>query len=303
MFKAVLPPALLKQLDLPSAKWLKKGSFVDERLRWRHTDLLYSIPLTGRETLIYVLWEKQSRVDPLMPLRLLIYMARIWDYWLRDEEARRKKAGDHSAVTHVPPILPVVLYQGPNKWNATTEFLDVIDLPGEILGGVREYMPSFRFVLDDLSENSDKALRLREIGNLGKLCLLLLKHARDERDALLQYLGTIVDLVNSLDNDRDRVLAFSYILEVTEVTPRDVTSALGPDLRREAKEAAVTGAEMLRLEGERRVLLRLLRKKFSPLSPDTEERVASGSAQDLVSWTDRVMGATSLEAVFATEAE
>ncbi len=61
--RCVLPPELLADLDLASLT-LESGSFVDEALRERHTDLLYSLELDGRSARIYVLFEHQSSVDP-----------------------------------------------------------------------------------------------------------------------------------------------------------------------------------------------------------------------------------------------
>jgi predicted transposase YdaD len=45
-------------LDLESLR-LMPGSFVDDELRSRHTDLLFSVTFRGRPALIYVLFEHQ----------------------------------------------------------------------------------------------------------------------------------------------------------------------------------------------------------------------------------------------------
>jgi predicted transposase YdaD len=151
-FKALLPPALVAELDLSTARLLP-GSFVDPDLAERHSDLLYSVEVAETETLIYVLFEHQSSVDRLMALRLLIYMSRAWDRWLRD----------HPGAERVPAILPLVLYQGPSAWSAATEFAALIDLPPGLFASVSEFLPSFRFLLDDLSQQDDAALRQRPV--------------------------------------------------------------------------------------------------------------------------------------------
>jgi uncharacterized protein DUF4351 len=53
-----------------------------------------------------------------------------------------------------------------------------------------------------------------------------------------------------------------------------------------------------RQEGEARVVLRLLRLKFGPLEPETEERVRSADADRLLEWGERVLTAQSLQDVF-----
>ena len=68
--RAVLPPGLTARLDLGRLA-PAPGSFVDESLRWRHSDQLFTAPLDGRDAFIYVLIEHQSSDDPLMAYRML----------------------------------------------------------------------------------------------------------------------------------------------------------------------------------------------------------------------------------------
>jgi predicted transposase/invertase (TIGR01784 family) len=70
--RAVLPPGLAGRLDLGRLTRVP-GSFVDEALRWRHSDLLFAAPLDGRDAFVYVLVEHQSSADPLMAFRMLRY--------------------------------------------------------------------------------------------------------------------------------------------------------------------------------------------------------------------------------------
>lgn len=63
----VLPSALLARMDLAQLS-LEAGSFVDDSLRERHTDLLYSVPLDDRPARVYILFEHQSSDDAWMRL-------------------------------------------------------------------------------------------------------------------------------------------------------------------------------------------------------------------------------------------
>jgi predicted transposase/invertase (TIGR01784 family) len=76
--RAVLPPEVAARLDLARLARVP-GSFVDETLKWRHSDLLFTAPAEGRDALVYVLVEHQSSSDPLMALRMLRYITRVWD--------------------------------------------------------------------------------------------------------------------------------------------------------------------------------------------------------------------------------
>ena len=97
--RAVLPPALVERLDLDRLA-LAEGSFVDRDLQGSQEDRLFSIPCGSALALVYVLFEHQSTVDPLMPLRLLEYMVRIW---------QRHVSERGGSALPLPVIIPVVL--------------------------------------------------------------------------------------------------------------------------------------------------------------------------------------------------
>jgi predicted transposase YdaD len=63
-----LPPDIASRIDFSSLR-PEKGSFVDEHLKGRTTDLLYSARLAGREAFIYLLWEHKSEPERLAPLQ------------------------------------------------------------------------------------------------------------------------------------------------------------------------------------------------------------------------------------------
>ena len=73
--RAVLPADLAARLDLGKLVPVP-GSFVDETLKWRHTDLLFTAPLDGRDAFVYLLIEHQSSDDPLMAFRVMRYVVR-----------------------------------------------------------------------------------------------------------------------------------------------------------------------------------------------------------------------------------
>jgi predicted transposase/invertase (TIGR01784 family) len=118
--RAVLPPALTARLDLDQLTRVP-ASFVDEALKWRHSDLLFTAPLDGRDAFVYVLVEHQSSDDPLMAFRILRYVTRIWDHYLRD----------HPRARQLPTVIPLVVHHGRSQWANPVQLLELIDLdPG-----------------------------------------------------------------------------------------------------------------------------------------------------------------------------
>ena len=62
--------------------------------------------------------------------------------------------------------------------------------------------------------------------------------------------------------------------------------------------ATEKGVEKGILIGEAKTLLRLLNRRFGPISPEVAERVKNASEAELELWTDRVLDVESLEDIF-----
>ena len=69
-------------------------------------------------------------------------------------------------------------------------------------------------------------------------------------------------------------------------------------IQRARDEGIEQGMERGRVEGERAVLERLLRRRFGELPPETAERLGRASAADLETWAENVLGAERLADVF-----
>jgi predicted transposase YdaD len=181
-FRKFLAPGVVALLDVDKAT-LQNVSFIDEQLQSREADLLYEVPWTRDDdaeperppAMLYLLFEHQSTVDPLMPRRLLTYMDRIWDRFV----------DDHPGATRLPAILPLVLYHGAREWTAATRFGQLIDLPDAARPLVEPYLPMFEMILQDIPRMPDDQLTGSTFDAVARI---LLKHGRSERltEVLLQ---------------------------------------------------------------------------------------------------------------------
>lgn len=81
--RAILPAELSARVDWSSLR-LVPGSYVDAELSDLRSDVLFAATLGDQEILFYVLLEHQSTAPDWMPLKLLGYMVRIWEDYLRD---------------------------------------------------------------------------------------------------------------------------------------------------------------------------------------------------------------------------
>lgn len=69
-------------------------------------------------------------------------------------------------------------------------------------------------------------------------------------------------------------------------------------IQRAHDEGMRQGMRLGRVDGERMVLERLLRRRFGPLSPAVAERLHNASASDLEAWADNVLDARAMDDVF-----
>ena len=303
VFQAVLPPALLGQLDLSAAE-LQESLFTDDELKERRADLLFRVPFKdGGEVYLLILLEHQSSVDPTMPARMLVYAGRAIDRILQ----RDRTPGV------IPAVIPVVIYHGSSPWSAPTTLTDLYQLPGPSGAALAGIVPSLRLLIDDLSQVADDDLRQRPGPVLGRCALIVMRHAQDLLTAkdpatvLRSLAQSLRDLLQQVRDRTGRTVVFRYILEITELELAEGERILVEAMPEPVKEDVVTMADQLRaqgrqegrLEGERRLVLRQLRKRFGALTPEQEQRVTQGTEQQLEVWADRVLSASSLDEVFA----
>jgi len=136
--QAHLPSKLVRHMDWTSLSLLS-GSFIDPEFAATSSDLLFTAKIDGHPAFLYILFEHQNQEDSLIGLRLLTYMVRIWNDYLRA----------NPGATKLPAILPLVLAQDNKPWKSSTRFADLIDIP-EGAGEMKKHIPDFEFQLVEL---------------------------------------------------------------------------------------------------------------------------------------------------------
>jgi predicted transposase YdaD len=295
--RAVLPPGLAARFDLGRLTPVP-ASFVDEALKWRYSDLLFTAPLDARDAYVYLLVEHQSSDDPLMAFRMLRYVTRIWDRHLRD----------HPRARQLPAVVPLVVHHGRGRWTSPVQLLDLIDLDPAATQAAQGYLPRFEFLLDDLSSIGGAQLLDRKLTPSALITLLLLKIAVGNPHLPAELRPWAAQLRAILDQPGggETFIAILSYIELVSETPaselRDLAASLGPD----AEEAYVTTAEMLRAEGEARgraeeraeALVEVLTVKFGPLPESVPKTVRAASIDQMRAWTARAVTAETLDQVF-----
>jgi len=205
----------------------------------------------------------------------------------------------------LPAIIPLVVHHSPTGWTAPVAFEDLLDADRELLDALGPHVPRFRFLLDDLSVQSDAALRSRrKMTPGGRVAILSLKHGRAPIAVRIRVLSPDGRAPAARD-----VLAIvlRYILETSQAEPAKLRGLLARQVGRKEAEEMLTTAERLRREGaaegeargeargKRDALLLLLRQRFGRLPAAAVASVGRADAAELDTWFGRVLTASSLD--------
>ena len=294
-----LPPEIAIRLtdDLPV---LMPGSFVDPNMGESHTDRLFRARLRGGgEVLIYVLIEHKSSRDPRVGFQLLKYMVRIWEAVDRDANGQGR----------LPPIVPLVLYHGTQRWDSPGRFSDMVEAD-EVL---RPYLLDFPFTVTDLGRIPDAAISDEALLRLG---LLLLKHVYLETDprllldedgaaalrADLDFFRTAFRYLMTTQGSLDRSVMLDLVARVFPGEEEAMVSKFAEELLSEGKrlgwvEGVAKGRAEGVVEGEAKVLLTQLRCRFGAVSDPCRQAVLSANADQLEAWCQAIFQAESPEAL------
>ena len=279
---------MVAQLDLSSLE-ATKDSFVAPKRQAHYSDLVFRVRLrSGRPAFLYLLFEHKSRPDRFARLQLLRYTMALGDDWHRD----------HPRAL-LPPVFPVLLYHGKTRWKLSTRFSDLVACPEEL----RPYLPDFVHHLCDLWAYSDEELRGEAILRAG---LLALKHVFDPDVGV--RLPEIVGLLREVARSPTGLAALEAVLRyltsatdaVDEPALRQALNEAFPafggtimptlmeqwtkrahqrGLEQGIEQGIQRGIQQGQTEGEAALLLRLLERRFGPLSPRHRARIGRLNAR------------------------
>ncbi len=293
VFRSQLPADMVARADWSTLR-MEPASFVDEELRERHCDLLYSVAVADRTILLYLLFEHQSGVDPLMPFRVLRYVVRIWDRWLDLEKNKGARA--------LPAVVPLVLYHGAEPWSAATEVEEIIDLDPGLRASWRAYLPRLRFMLDDLARASEEEIRARRpMTAMARVAAAALKVLRggEPIDFLKRWIPLVQQLSKEPGGLRDLDTLMYYVHGVCKYAQQEeVVGFMQENLDKEGRDVIVTSADAYRAEGreEGRVqeaahaILAVFEARDMAVPDDVRRRIeASEDPEELAGWLRRAV--------------
>lgn len=280
------------------------ASYVTDDLRSRHDDVVWRVRWGEQWLYVYLLLEFQSTIDRHMAVRMLAYVALLYQDLLRQDPTLAHRS--------LPPVLPIVLYNGEARWTAPRDIEELIE---RVPGGLEAYRPSLRYLLLDEGEllGGDTPAP-PEVENLAQ-ALFRLEHSRDERD-MLAVLGRLVAWLQAPEQASLRRAFVTWLKRVylrrghiPESDARvldqtheleEVQDMLAERVERWYERWKDEGKREGKLEGEAGLLLWQIEQKFgSAAAARHGERVRAADEATLKQWSAQILTARTADEVFA----
>ncbi len=276
------------------------GSYVSDDLREREDDAVWRVRLADEWLYVYLLLEFQSKVDRFMAVRMMTNLGLLYQDLVRSKGL--------TASGKLPPVLPVVLYNGDARWNAAENIGELVE---SIPGGLARYRPSLTYLLLD-----EGALMERGAESTRNLvtALFRLEKSRDKGDIL----SVVENLIEWLSQPGQAELrrAFSVWMNRVMTPPEDgldlelegakeatdMLSKRMEEWRQEAREQGLReGREEGREEGARNgmslLLVKMMETRFGEVSPSVVEKIGTLGSATLSEMAERILVAGSVAEV------
>ena len=323
LLRGFVQEAWVKQLDFSTLEKVG-GSYATDDIRDREDDILWRVRW-GKEWLyVYIILEFQATIDFFMSLRNMVYAGLLYQDLIKSKTIKGNQK--------LPPIFPVVLYNGLKRWDAAK---DVADLILTVPGGLEQYRPQMRYLLLDIGSYTNDTLA--PLHNLAA-ALFRLENSRTQQDfrivlkELIEWLKApeqtslrrafTVWMRRVLLPKRLSVKEIPNLSELHEVNAMLETEEINwarewhKEARQEAQqEGRLEGLQEglqkglqkglqeglqkgRRKEGASSMLSRLLQKRFQDVPDWAHKKIAKADLPTLEAWGLRVLDAKSLGDVF-----
>jgi len=297
LLKHFVPETWVKQLDYSSLERVNT-KFHSENLTRREGDIIYRVQSFDSGSIyIYLLLEFQSQTDYWMAVRVNAYVSLLYQQLTKESRVTKE--------TGLPPVFPVVLYNGDKPWNCPQDLLSLIAVPDH--SALRAWQPNiFYYLIEErlhpIEKGDSLAGLLFEMGNCADPRQL--SHViqrldnlvyRPEDAALRRAFGEIVKVF--LSNKKGYALQINNINDLTEI--HNMLSK-----RLEQWEASIfekgieQGIDKGFEQGESSLLHRQLTHRFGPLPQWAEDKLATADSTTLEKWGLACLDADSLDDVF-----
>jgi Putative transposase, YhgA-like len=290
----ILEPALAEMLDFSRAR-RENRSFIPADLRKQESDLIFLVPLRGtrrQQVWVYLLLEHQSKPDPLMGLRLYLYMGQMWNEQARGWEDRRTPL----ARRRLRPVIPLVYYTGKKRWSTPIGLTRLMTLPAAL----ERFVPQWETLFLNLRATPPESLT--QLATAVGWALRVVQAERAPRREIEQVLREAMAGIEGLTAEQAvqwlRVAWFLLLLVVNRREESGLAELLLAEARqskfREREVVTRMGRSILEqaeARGEARAkrdsLALVLAARFGALPATVEAALSAAGPERLDGWIER----------------
>jgi hypothetical protein len=285
------------QLDFSTLETVK-DSFVSDDWRERHDDIIWRVRWGKKWLYVYLLIEFQSTIDDFMAVRIMVYIGLLYQYLI---ETQKLKATDK-----LPPVLPLVIYNGSKRWEAAKDISELIE---EVPRGLKKYRPHLRYLLIDEGAYGESQLTPLMKNLVAAIIRLENTRTRDNEKevalAIKEVLVLLMDLLKDCELAPLRRDIVTWLLRV--LLPKNVPNIPIPEvaelqemntmlyetIQNWYKDAEVRG----KVEGKAELVIELLETKFGVLPVSTRATIDHFDSETLSKCSQRLFTAKTVQEV------
>ncbi len=312
LLRSQLPPALAAAIQWSTLRRIE-GTFVDEALRDRITDLLFEVELHGAPLLLHTVVDHKSFDDWATALQVVRYGVRIHDRWL----------AEHPGAKSLPPILAFVVHHGERPWRAARSADELVDLRGcdpataAFLRPLQLRMPFLVLDLAGMDEVAIDGLRLSIVSSMTLRFLQVLRSQPPEAavEHIVRWQRLVARLLEHRRGKDVLVALFSWFLAGAPDSHRTLRTVMARideenvpmrsmlDLvldmghERGRKQGLEQGLQQA-LEALRQILAGQLRTRFGEVPAAHAAQLAAANLPTLQAFADRLLRVERIEHVF-----
>lgn len=229
--REVFPEELKERLNFSALKRIS-DSFTDEELDEYLADVVYQTEYAGQKTLVTLLFEHKSYVQPYPHLQLLQYILNVW----KEERKQKKK---------LSVVIPIIIHHGNGKW----KYKSMKSYFKGLHPTLEKFVPDFEYLLFTLDKIEDN-----QIANFQNIVLsmtaMLLKHSHDSEEEFLKLSSFWAEKLNRLDADKQIDFiktVFLYIETALNLTEENL-SPIFTEVSENVNHIGMTIAQRIRIE-------------------------------------------------------
>lgn len=261
-----IPEPFVSDFDFSTLE-ICHNAYVTPHLAQRQNDLVWRVRWKDSVCYIYIILEFQSSQDHWMALRILTYTALLWESLIKTEEFKNQK--------FLPPILPIVIYNGKRPWNCAKNISDLV-MP--IPEAMKAYQPKQKYYLMDENSVGHDAVNASD----GIYAYVLKFEQADNQTDFINILEEFVQKLNNPDFIAIKKEFFTWLKQVflkyedsSDLTFYENLNFGGTSMIEETVRGWIEDYKKEgRIAGMKTILLDTLTSRFGHINPIWEEKIA-----------------------------